>query len=56
MHTSPYPQETALTLPSYLRSRQERPSEPVDPPIDLAQVHRATNGGFVVEWELGLGA
>lgn len=47
-----------MTPPSrvYPRIRPERDSAPENPPIDLARLDKATNGAFVVDWDLGLGA
>lgn len=48
-----------MTLPSPpvdLRARRERHGESENQPIDLARLDKATNGAFVVDWELGRGA
>lgn len=56
MYTFQDPRTVIPAPPASLQARRERQAEPADAPIDLAQVHKATNGSFVVEWELGVGA
>lgn len=56
MYTLQDPPSVVPAPHAYLQARRDRQAEPADAPIDLAQVHKATNGRFVVEWELGVGA
>ncbi|MEX2587550.1 MAG: hypothetical protein WD602_06095 [Actinomycetota bacterium] len=49
------PQKVTLNRPDRDR-RRERKGDAAGAPIDMAQIHKATNGSFVVEWELPLGA
>lgn len=52
-------QPQVMTLPSPpvdLWARRERHGESENQPIDLARLDNATNGAFVVDWELGRGA
>lgn len=56
MEIRPRPQGMTPPPPVYLRIRRERDSAPENQPIDLARLDKATNGAFVVDWELGLGA